>query len=467
VSWTLFLSMFAVGLATSVHCISMCGPMVVTYAVKTEEGDSWQKKVLPNLAYQAAKLTSYVLVGLALGAIGSAFNLNGIRPWVMLVAGVFMIVLGLGMTGKVPWAARLTPRPPRALINALSKLRRKASSDADAGESSIATPIAFGLLTGLMPCAPLQAAELAAASSGSPLSGALVMLAFGLGTMPLLFAFGTASSLIPADWKKKMTFGLAFVVIGLGLVFLNRTAMLVGFPVNSNTIKTAVLGSPTPAATATNYKTDAAGVVQVPLTISNTQYQPAALNIPADKPVRLVIDRKEDNACSSQIVFPQLGITKDLKANGITTLDLPATKAGSYTMTCGMGMMSGTLAVGAGPAVSRGEGLSPMLWLLLTLGGAVGALYVLRGTKRAAPQAKPAVAQTAVAVKANTAARSCSERSGTTREHNNGQSSQGQRKGRGQTTALVLGLTPQQFIFVMVLMGGAAVLGLAMGGGLR
>ena len=85
-SLTVFLSMFAVGLATSVHCISMCGPMVVTYAVKTKEGDSWQKKVLPNLAYQAAKLTSYVLVGLALGAIGSAFNLNGIRPWVMLVA---------------------------------------------------------------------------------------------------------------------------------------------------------------------------------------------------------------------------------------------------------------------------------------------------------------------------------------------------------------------------------------------
>ncbi|MDR3686491.1 MAG: sulfite exporter TauE/SafE family protein, partial [Coriobacteriia bacterium] len=152
-SWTLWISMFAVGLVTSVHCISMCGPMVVTYAVKSEDGDSWQMKVLPNLAYQAAKLISYVLVGLLLGAIGSAFNLNGIRPWIMAVAGLFMIVLGLGMTGKVPCAARLTPRPPRVLIAALSKLRRKATSDADAGQSSIATPIAFGLLTGLMPCA--------------------------------------------------------------------------------------------------------------------------------------------------------------------------------------------------------------------------------------------------------------------------------------------------------------------------
>lgn len=383
----LFVSMFLVGLATSVHCVSMCGPMVVTYAVKTDEDDRWQSKVLPNLAYQGAKLASYVLVGFALGAIGAAFNLNGIRPWVMAFAGVFMIILGLGMTGKVPWAARLTPRPPRALVTALSKLRRKASSDAVEGTTSLATPIAFGLLTGLMPCAPLQAAEIAAAGTGSVLSGGVTMLAFGLGTMPLLFAFGTASSFIPKLWKQRLTFVLAFVVMGLGLVFLNRSAMLVGFPVNSNTIRTAIAGAPAATTSSASYTTGADGIVEVPLTIVNTTYQPAALNIPADKPVRLVVDRKEDNSCSDQIVFPQLGVTKDLKANGVTTVDLPATKSGTYTMTCGMGMMSGQLVVGAGAGttgatVSAG-GLadSPWLWLLLTLGAAGGAIWLSRGIK--------------------------------------------------------------------------------------
>ena len=80
---TLFASMFAVGLATSVHCISMCGPMVVTYAVKGDESDGWTRRVLANVAYQGAKLTSYLLVGLTLGAIGSAFNLDSIRPWIV------------------------------------------------------------------------------------------------------------------------------------------------------------------------------------------------------------------------------------------------------------------------------------------------------------------------------------------------------------------------------------------------
>ena len=384
--WALFLSLFVVGLATSIHCVSMCGPMVVTYAVKTDESDRWQDRLVPNVAYHGAKLTSYVLVGFAMGAIGAAFNLNGIRPWVMAAAGVFMIILGLGMTGRVPWAARLTPRPPRALINALSRLRRKASSDSTAGESSIATPIAFGLLTGLLPCAPLQAAELAAAGTGNVLYGGLAMLAFGLGTMPLLFAFGTASSFIPADWKRRMTFVLAFVVMGLGLVFLNRTAMLVGFPVNSNTIKTAVLGAP--AASTASYRTGADGVVVVPLTIANTQYLPAALSIPADKPVRLVVDRKEDSSCSSQIVFPKLGITQDLKANGTTVVNLPATKSGTYTMTCGMGMMSGQLIVGAGVAgtTSGGGGPPAVVWLLITVVAAAGALYVSLGLRTSTAQ---------------------------------------------------------------------------------
>ena len=164
----------------------------------------------------------------------------------MFAAGVFMIILGLGMTGRVPWAARLTPRPPKFLITSLSKLRRKAKSDAEEGISSIATPISFGLLTGLMPCAPLQAAQLAAAArhrrSVTALGGGVAMLAFGLGTAPLMLGFGIASSFIPKDWKHRMTVVLAVVVMVFGLVFINRAAMLVGSPVTFNTIKTAIVG---------------------------------------------------------------------------------------------------------------------------------------------------------------------------------------------------------------------------------
>ena len=388
---TVFVSMFAVGLATSVHCISMCGPMVVTYAVKSDEGDGWTKRVLANLAYQGAKLLSYLLVGLALGAIGSAFNLDGIRPWIMLAAGVFMIVIGLGMTGKVPWAARLTPRPPRVLINTIGKLRRKATSDAAAGESTFATPVAFGLLTGLMPCAPLAAAEIAAASSGNVLTGGMIMVAFGLGTLPLLFAFGTASSLIPFRWKQRLTFVLAFVVIGLGLVFVNRTAMLIGFPVNSHTIQAAITGTPATAATQPLRPSTQPGPTALSRFRSRSSTvvtNPRRLNIPANKPVRLIVNRPESDPCSKQLVFPNLGIKKDLADNGVTTIDLPATATGTFTMTCGMGMISGSLVVGGG--APGGGGLPPWSWLALTLAAIAAAFWLALGLgPRRTPASQP------------------------------------------------------------------------------
>jgi len=356
--------------------------MVVTYAVKTDGQSRWTSRVSANVAYQVAKLFSYMVVGLALGAIGTALDLDGVRPWVMLVAGLFMLVLGLGMTGKAPWAARLTPRPPRALINAISKLRRRATADAAAGDSSLATPVSFGLLTGLMPCAPLMAAELAAASSGSVLGGALTMVAFGLGTMPLLFAFGTASSLVPGRWRKRLTFVLAFVVIALGLVFLNRTAMLLGSPVTAQSIQAAVLGTHASAASGTepSYTTGDDGVVEVRLSVAGARFTPSDLQIPAGKAVRLIVDRPDANACSKQLVLPGLGIKRDLPDYGTTTIDLPATDTGTFTMTCGMGMMSGRLIVGGGGGGSGG--FPGWVWVVVMVAAVAGAVYLALGLRR-------------------------------------------------------------------------------------
>lgn len=373
--------MFTLGLGTSLHCVSMCGPLVLTYAVKGAEGGPWYRKLTPNLAYQGAKAVSYMLVGLLLGTVGSFLNIDALRPYIMYLAGAFMIVLGLGMTGKVPWAARLTPRPPKALMNAIVKLRRKASSDADTGESTLATPVFFGLMTGLLPCGPLMAAQVSAAASGSALAGATGMFAFAIGTAPLMVIFGTAGSLIPFQWKQRMMSLLAVGVMIFGLVFINRGLMLTGAPVTFNTIKTAVVGTQ-PAADSTQYTTGADGVVEVPIVIENTQFVPATVSIPADKPVRLVVDRREANSCSAQLALPQLGVLANLADNGVTTVDVPATKAGNYTLTCGMGMMAGQLAVGGG---AGSGGASPLLWLLLAAGATAGVLYIARKKPTPAP----------------------------------------------------------------------------------
>jgi len=184
--------------------VECAGRWSFTYALKGTEEGTLAQRLVPNLAYQTAKIVSYMLVGLLLGAIGSAFDLDAIRPYAMLVAGAFMIVLALGMTGRVPWAARFTPRPPKFLVRAFTAVRRKAVTDAERTAPRLRRRSTFGLLTGLMPCAPLMAAQLNAAASGSAITGAIAMLAFGLGTAPLMLGFGTASSLIPRKLKERV-----------------------------------------------------------------------------------------------------------------------------------------------------------------------------------------------------------------------------------------------------------------------
>jgi sulfite exporter TauE/SafE len=354
--------------------------MVASYAVKDSADGTVTDRIMPNLAYQGAKITSYVIVGVILGAIGGALNLDAVRPYVMLVAGVFMIVLGLGMTGYFPWAAKLTPRPPRFLVQAIAATRRKAADDASHGQSSLATPVTFGLLTGLMPCAPLMAAQLTAAAAGSALYGGLAMLAFGIGTAPLMLGFGTASSLIPAKLKQRAMALLAIVVIAFGAVYLNRAAMLLGSPVNFETARQAVLGSPAPAE-GEGYTVADDGVAEVALTIEDVQFVPSTLSLPADQPVRLIVDRREANACSDQLAIPQLGVIADLAPNAVTVVEVPAAEAGSYTLTCGMGMMYGQIAVGGSAAAAR-SGISPAVLVLgLSVAGA-GAYAVFRRSRR-------------------------------------------------------------------------------------
>jgi sulfite exporter TauE/SafE len=376
---SLFLSLFAVGLVTSIHCIFMCGGLVLTYAVKGAEDGPWYRRLVPHLAYQGAKIVSYATVAVILGGIvallGRAVDITPFRNWLMIVAGVYMVLLGIGMTGKVKALRYLTPRPPKFLIEALSRNRKKASADAAEGHASLATPLSFGLLTGLMPCAPLIAAQASAMATGSPLLGAWAMVGFGLGTMPLMLVFGFGSSLLSRQFQAKLQVVAAVAVMIFGVVILNRGLMVVGSPVTFDTVRTAVVGSPVVSATSVSFKKAADGVVEIPMTIENATFVPQTVAIPADTPVRLIVDRKEANACSVQLAIPQIGVLVNLADNAVTAVDIPATKAGTYTLTCGMGMIPGSLVVGG---AAGGGGSSTWLALLGTLSAAGGGFAAFR-----------------------------------------------------------------------------------------
>jgi uncharacterized protein len=339
--------MFLLGIATGFHCVGMCGPLVITYAVRSERSDSWAGRILPNLAYHAARIASYVAVGVVLGAIGSALDLRGVRPWILAAAGVFMVVLGLGMTGKVPWAARLQPRPPKFVVTALARLRRKAASETAHEGIDIATPLAFGLLTGFLPCAPLQGAQIIAATSGSAASGGVAMFYFALGTVPLMLAFGTTASMMPADWRRRLNVVLAVVVILFGLAYLNRSAVLLGSPVTVESMQAALAGGDSGAGT-TGLRTSADGVAEVRMEILKDTYIPSTIAIPANRPVRLLVTRQKGDCahngmCAEEILIKRLGVDATLTPLATTTVELPPAPAGTYTMSSPCGMITGQI----------------------------------------------------------------------------------------------------------------------------
>lgn len=146
------LAALAAGLATSFHCAGMCGPLVCAVRAKP-------------FAYHLSRVVSYALAGLALGSAGFAASaaLKGsiahLVPWGMAAV---LLVLGLGLEKRIP-------QPP-----AFAGLTRVLRLDRS-----------LGILTPLLPCGPLWLMYGVAAISGSPFSGAALMAAFALGTIPV------------------------------------------------------------------------------------------------------------------------------------------------------------------------------------------------------------------------------------------------------------------------------------------
>lgn len=209
--------LFVIGLLTSVHCIAMCGGINLSQCIshQTTEPSKSTGKLRPGLLYNTGRVVSYTIVGGFAGALGSVITFSGAAKGIVaIIAGVFMVIMGLNLTGLFPRLRKITPGMPSSLSG---KIRAKGRG-----------PLVIGLLNGLMPCGPLQAMQLYALGTGSAASGALSMLMFSLGTVPLMFGFGAVSALLSRKFTGRMMKVSAALVIALGIVMTGRGLSLVG-----------------------------------------------------------------------------------------------------------------------------------------------------------------------------------------------------------------------------------------------
>jgi sulfite exporter TauE/SafE/copper chaperone CopZ len=221
--------LFVVGLITSLHCVAMCGGIALTQAVGSahvSDAGRWGR-LRPSLLYNAGRVTSYTIIGGVAGSLGSLVSLSaGLKGIVPVLAGAFMIFLGVRMLGIFPRFSRLRFRLP-ALFPAAARTRLEKGG-----------PFAVGLLNGLMPCGPLQTMQVYALGTGGLLAGALSMFTFSIATVPLMLGFGAASTLLSAGLTRRLFKASGILVAALGAVMLVRGAALVGLPVSPPAAKT-------------------------------------------------------------------------------------------------------------------------------------------------------------------------------------------------------------------------------------
>ncbi|MFM7226814.1 MAG: sulfite exporter TauE/SafE family protein [Betaproteobacteria bacterium] len=235
---TLFslLPIFLIGLLGGVHCVGMCGGIIGAFAVAsprrsipihaagiTPHPSSIRDTAPRVLAFNVGRIGSYMVAGMLAGLLGSfpaMVNLASVQTFLCWLANLMLVALGLTLMNiwhglsRLEQAGQVVWRQVQPLLRKLLPVQHPSQA------------LALGALWGWVPCGMVYSVLMTALLSGSATSGALVMLAFGLGTLPLLFTMGVAGlSLQPLLQRASVRRMAGLVVLSFGVAGLVRVGM--------------------------------------------------------------------------------------------------------------------------------------------------------------------------------------------------------------------------------------------------
>lgn len=211
------------------HCGPMCGGFVMAQVGKRMElaasGPLCERARLGHASlplYHLGRLTTYALLGLIAGGIGSAFAATPLFRWgvaalLLLAAGMLGLVALRGFGGALFVSSGTGATGTGGLGRAMGQLRR--FFDRPLGWRGYG----LGVILGFLPCGLVYAALTVAAATGKPLAGALAMATFGLGTVPTLVALGLLGHLAGRRWQSAGR-KAAPVLLGLNALLLSALA---------------------------------------------------------------------------------------------------------------------------------------------------------------------------------------------------------------------------------------------------
>ena len=302
--------LFVTGILTSIHCISMCGAINLIAIV-----DSKNKNYKRPILYNLGRVVSYTIIGGLVGLLGGVISLNStINGIIILVASLIMLLMSFNMLGIVEFR-----------LPFINKIRLKTKSR---------NSFVIGLLNGLMPCGPLQAMQVYALSTGSFIKGALSMLIFSLGTVPLMLLVGIFYNLVKGKGKIIVNKVASVLILILSIVMLNRGLLALGIDISksfndySDFTSSKVEG---------DYQ-----VVEFDLEYNDYE----DIIVQKGIPVKMIIhvDKKYLTGCNSEVELKDFNKKVKLEV-GDNVIEFTPEKTGTYTYACWMNMIKNSIKV--------------------------------------------------------------------------------------------------------------------------
>lgn len=205
---------FFMGLLGSLHCVAMCGPLLL--ALPSVGVSPWSQ-AKNRLVYQIGRILTYGFIGFIIGFIGIGLSMKGWQQGLSLLTGSVLLLMSLFHFAGTKSSSLLSLQ--QKLLNPLIKqmgywLHRPGGN------------FMTGVLNGILPCGMVYMALATALNTGSAISGARFMLLFGLGTLPLMLLTGVAGNFLKSKIPFRLSAWLPFLFLLMGIWFILRGANL-------------------------------------------------------------------------------------------------------------------------------------------------------------------------------------------------------------------------------------------------
>ncbi|MCC6281116.1 MAG: sulfite exporter TauE/SafE family protein [Saprospiraceae bacterium] len=200
------------GLAGSLHCIGMCGPLILAIPLPAAER---RAVMLQMLVYHSGRILTYSALGVLFGLLGKGIAIAGFQQIISVAAGFFIVAMAF-----VAWRFEklVTALPGFGAFTRSIQLRMGKLINSHPGGATFS----LGLLNGLLPCGMVYAALAGAISTTNSMEGGIFMALFGLGTLPLLLTVTVAGRSFSHTIRKKMKVVQPILLTLAGLLLIQR-----------------------------------------------------------------------------------------------------------------------------------------------------------------------------------------------------------------------------------------------------